>query len=107
MASSSWRGGRGQGRIPPGKVEDYDWDSWYTLVRTLASEAGDRRQSIRVESFVVEAYRAGDWAEVTRAGRIGASRILLLSAPVRARRWRLRVTGARDAVRFALYRSRV
>ncbi|MFL6111670.1 MAG: alpha-L-fucosidase, partial [Catenulispora sp.] len=28
-----------QGRIPPGKVEDYDWDSWYTLVRTLAPDA--------------------------------------------------------------------
>jgi alpha-L-fucosidase len=72
--------------------------------------AEDIRQGQQVESFVVEAYRDGAWAEVTRAGTIGASRILLLSAPVRARRWRLRVTGARDAVRiarFELYRSRV
>ena len=47
---------------------------------------------------------------MARARTIRASRILLLPAPVRARRWRLRVTGAREAVRiarFALYRSRV
>jgi alpha-L-fucosidase len=72
--------------------------------------AEDIRYGQQVESFVVEAYRGGAWTEVTRAGAIGASRILLLAAPVRARRWRVRVTGARDAVRFAgfgLYRSRV
>lgn len=28
-----------QGHIPPDKVENYDWDSWYTLVRTLAPDA--------------------------------------------------------------------
>ncbi|MFC5804134.1 alpha-L-fucosidase [Streptomyces formicae] len=28
-----------QGRIPPDKVERYDWDSWYELVRTLAPDA--------------------------------------------------------------------
>jgi alpha-L-fucosidase len=59
---------------------------------------------------VVEAYVDGAWTEVTRAGTIGASRILLLPAPVRARRWRVRVTAARDTVRiaeFGLYRSRV
>ena len=28
-----------QGRIPPDKVETYDWDSWYTLVRALAPDA--------------------------------------------------------------------
>ncbi|MBC9715748.1 alpha-L-fucosidase [Streptomyces sp. TRM66268-LWL] len=28
-----------QGRIPPDKVERYDWDSWYQLVRTLAPDA--------------------------------------------------------------------
>ena len=28
-----------QGRIPPDKVEKYDWDSWYTLVRSLAPDA--------------------------------------------------------------------
>ncbi|MEU6994028.1 alpha-L-fucosidase [Streptomyces sp. NPDC046465] len=28
-----------QGRIPPEKVETYDWDSWYTLIRALAPDA--------------------------------------------------------------------
>ncbi|WP_420037014.1 alpha-L-fucosidase [Streptomyces sp. cg28] len=28
-----------QGRIPPDKVETYDWDSWYALVRALAPDA--------------------------------------------------------------------
>ncbi|MER7177101.1 alpha-L-fucosidase [Streptomyces mesophilus] len=28
-----------QGRIPPDKVERYDWDSWYELIRTLAPDA--------------------------------------------------------------------
>ncbi|MFE6887554.1 alpha-L-fucosidase [Streptomyces sp. NPDC057694] len=28
-----------QGRIPPDKVETYDWDSWYSLVRELAPDA--------------------------------------------------------------------
>ncbi|RVU28136.1 alpha-1,3/4-fucosidase [Streptomyces antnestii] len=28
-----------QGRIPPDKVEKYDWDSWYALVRELAPDA--------------------------------------------------------------------
>jgi alpha-L-fucosidase len=28
-----------QGRIPPDRVEPYDWDSWYTLVRALAPDA--------------------------------------------------------------------
>jgi alpha-L-fucosidase len=63
-----------------------------------------------VESLVVEALHDGTWTEVTGAGTIGASRILLLPAPVRARRWRLRVTQARSAVHikeFGLYRSRV
>lgn len=72
--------------------------------------AEDIREGQQVESFVVEAQLEGAWTEVTRAGTVGASRILLLAAPVRARRWRVRVTGARAAVRiaeFGLYRSRV
>ncbi len=72
--------------------------------------AEDIRYGQQVEGFVVEAHRGGAWTEVTRAGTIGASRILLLPAAVRARRWRVRATAARDAVRFAefgLYRSRV
>ena len=71
--------------------------------------AEDIRHGQQIESFVVEAYRDGAWSEVTRAGTVGASRILLPAAPVRARRWRVRVTGARDTVRiagFGLYRSR-
>ncbi|SEC72323.1 alpha-L-fucosidase [Streptomyces sp. 3213] len=66
------------------------------------------RYGQQVEAFVVEAYVDGSWSEVTRAGTIGASRILVLHAPVRARRWRVRVTAARDTVRigeFGLYRS--
>ncbi|MFJ2237312.1 alpha-L-fucosidase [Streptomyces sp. NPDC087859] len=71
--------------------------------------AEDIAHGQQVESFVVEALRDGTWTEVTRAGTVGASRILLLPAPVRARRWRVRVTGSRSAVRiaqFAMYRSR-
>lgn len=72
--------------------------------------AEDIRYGQQVESFVVEAQRDEGWAEVTRAGVIGASRILLLAVPVRARRWRVRVTGSRAAARiveFGLYRSQV
>ena len=72
--------------------------------------AEDIRQGQQVESFVVEAVVGGTWTQVATAGTIGASRILLLDAPVRARRWRLRVTAARAAVHlaeFGLYRSRV
>ena len=73
----------------------------------LAEDIGHGQQ---VEAFVVEAFRDGAWSAVARAGTMGASRILLLAAPVRARRWRVRVTAARGAVRiaeFGLYRSRV
>ncbi|MEU6252468.1 alpha-L-fucosidase [Streptomyces sp. NPDC047043] len=72
--------------------------------------AEDIRQGQQVENFVVEAVVDGAWAQVATAGTIGASRILLLDAPVRARRWRVRVTAARAAVHlaeFGLYRSRV
>lgn len=71
--------------------------------------AEDIRHGQQAESFVVEAYGAGAWSRVAGAGTIGASRILLLPVPVRARHWRLRVTGARQTARiaeFALYRSR-
>ena len=73
----------------------------------LAEDIGRGQQ---VESFVVEAFRDGAWGEAAKAGTIGASRILLLATPVRARRWRVRVTASRSAVRiakFGLYRSRV
>jgi alpha-L-fucosidase len=72
--------------------------------------AEDIRYGQQVEGVVVEEYSGGAWTRVAEAGAVGASRILLLPAPVRARRWRLRVTGSRRAARiaqFALYRSRV
>jgi alpha-L-fucosidase len=72
--------------------------------------AEDIAHGQQIENFVVEAFRGGAWTEVTRAGTVGASRILLLSEPVRARRWRVRVTGFRGTVRimeFGLYRSRL
>ncbi|GGO58687.1 alpha-L-fucosidase [Streptomyces lasiicapitis] len=67
------------------------------------------RAGQQIESFVVEA-RSGDgtWTKVAGAGTVGASRVLVLAAPVRARHWRVRVTGARGRVRFGevgLYRS--
>ncbi|WP_075736646.1 alpha-L-fucosidase [Streptomyces acidiscabies] len=73
--------------------------------------AEDIREGQQVEAFVVEALRGGVWTQVARAGTMGASRILRLSAPVRARQWRVRVTGARVAAvrvaEFRLYRSAV
>ncbi|NEA99179.1 alpha-L-fucosidase [Streptomyces sp. SID13726] len=72
--------------------------------------AEDIRHGQQVENLVVEAFREGAWTQVASAGTIGASRILLLPAPVRARRWRLRVTRSRNAVHiaeFGLYRSEV
>jgi len=72
--------------------------------------AEDIRYGQQVEHVVVEAYAGGGWTQVAEAGTVGASRILLLAAPVRARRWRLRVTQSRRAAciaQFALYRSRV
>jgi alpha-L-fucosidase len=70
----------------------------------------DIRHGQQVESFVVEAHSGGGWTRVAAAGTVGASRILLLTAPVRARRWRVRVTRSRQSARiseFGLYRSRV
>ncbi|MGW1051240.1 alpha-L-fucosidase [Streptomyces sp. NPDC002521] len=71
--------------------------------------AEDIRHGQQIEGFVVEAQVDGAWSQVAAAGTVGASRILLLAAPVRARRWRVRVTAARAGVHldhFALYRSR-
>ncbi|MBT2416461.1 alpha-L-fucosidase [Streptomyces sp. ISL-22] len=91
--------------VSPGRVTvDLGREREVDRIR-LAEDIGYGQQ---VESFVVEAHREGAWTEVTRAGTIGASRILLLAAPVRARRWRVRVTGSRAAARlaeFRLYRS--
>lgn len=93
--------------VSPGRVTvDLGQDREVDRIRL----AEDIRYGQQVESFVVEAQRDGTWTEVTRAGAIGASRILLPAVPVRARRWRVRVTGSRAAARiveFGLYRSRV
>jgi alpha-L-fucosidase len=72
--------------------------------------AEDIRHGQQVEQFVVEAKSGGAWTEVARAGTIGASRVLVLPAPVTAREWRLRNTQTRTGphiARFGLYRSRV
>ncbi|MGW0734946.1 alpha-L-fucosidase [Streptomyces sp. NPDC002851] len=72
--------------------------------------AEDVRHGQQVEGLVVEAEGPGGvWVPVAEAGVVGASRILALPVPVTARRWRLRITGAREAGRiaeFGLYRSR-
>ncbi|MFI1964960.1 alpha-L-fucosidase [Streptomyces pathocidini] len=71
--------------------------------------AEDIRQGQQVESAVVEARTAEGWVTAAQVGTIGASRILLLPAPVAARQWRLRVLGSRRAAHiaeFGLYRSR-
>ncbi|GGN34668.1 alpha-L-fucosidase [Streptomyces fuscichromogenes] len=70
--------------------------------------AEDIRYGQQVEGAVIEAYTAGSWTQVAEAGTIGASRILRLAEPVRARHWRIRITAARGTVRwaeFALFRS--
>ncbi|MEV5878931.1 alpha-L-fucosidase [Streptomyces sp. NPDC052101] len=71
--------------------------------------AEDLRHGQQIEGFVVEARAdGGAWPQVAAAGTVGASRILVLPAPVRARSWRVRVTAARSAVHiaeFGLYRS--
>ncbi|MEV3856341.1 alpha-L-fucosidase [Streptomyces sp. NPDC050095] len=72
--------------------------------------AEDIRHGQQVEHVVVEAQVNGAWTTVTEAGTVGAARILVLPAPVTARRWRLRVTQARSAVyigEFGLYKSQV
>ena len=70
--------------------------------------AEDIRHGQQVEAVVIEARTNGTWTRVTEAGTLGASRILLLPTPVRARRWRVRVTRSRrpaHLAQFALYRS--
>jgi alpha-L-fucosidase len=97
---------RGRTTSAPGRVT-VDLGTEHEVDRIRLAE--DIRYGQQVEGFVVEALHDGTWTEVTGAGTIGASRILLLPAPVRARRWRLRVTQARSAVHikeFGLYRSR-
>ncbi|MFG2644949.1 discoidin domain-containing protein [Streptomyces sp. NPDC048370] len=72
--------------------------------------AEDVRHGQQVEAAVVEAHTAHGWEPIADVGTLGASRILVLPAPVTARQWRLRVVGSRNAARiaaFELHRSRV
>lgn len=121
------RGARatGDGMRPEHAVDgdpDTAWTAPAPARGTLTVDLGREREVDRIrlaedihhgqqaEQVLIEAQSGGSWQRVTQAGTIGASRILLLPAPVRARRWRLRITGSRQAVRlaeFGLYRSRV
>ncbi len=70
--------------------------------------AASRRTRWRRTTGTVREGRG--WRTVTEVETVGASRVLTLDAPVTARTWRLRVTGARQRVRiaeFGLYRSEV
>ncbi|MEV0224120.1 alpha-L-fucosidase [Streptomyces sp. NPDC050704] len=71
--------------------------------------AEDIRHGQQVETVVIEAHTGGTWKWVAEAGTLGASRILLLPTPVRARHWRVRATRSRGPAhlaQFALYRSK-
>ncbi|QEU90060.1 alpha-L-fucosidase [Streptomyces kanamyceticus] len=72
--------------------------------------AEDIRHGQQLEHAVVEARVGDTWQTVAEVDTVGASRVLTLTTPVTARRWRLRVTRSRRAVRiarFGLYRSEV
>ncbi|MGW0531094.1 alpha-L-fucosidase [Streptomyces sp. NPDC003032] len=72
--------------------------------------AEDVRHGQQLEHAVIEARTGDGWRAVAEVDTVGASRVLTLTAPVVARRWRLRVTRSRHAVRiaeFGLYRSQV
>lgn len=91
-----------------------------TLTVDLGQERGvdrirlgeDIRRGQQLEGAVIEARASsgGEWSVVTEVATVGASRVLALASPVRAREWRLRVTASRGAVRlaeFGLYGARV
>ncbi|WP_328321437.1 alpha-L-fucosidase [Streptomyces sp. NBC_00388] len=70
--------------------------------------AEDIRHGQQIEQAVVEARTEDGWTQVAKVGTVGASRIVLLPAPVAARQWRLRVCASRRPARiteFGLYRS--
>ncbi|MEE1797422.1 alpha-L-fucosidase [Streptomyces sp. JV176] len=114
---------RGDGRDPALAVDgdpDTSWAAPAPSAGTLTLDLGaptavdrirlaeDIRHGQQIERAVVEAESATGWTEVARTGTVGASRILLLPAPVTARRWRLRILGSRRPARvaeFGLYRS--
>lgn len=118
---------RGDGRRPSNVVDgdpDTAWACPAPARGTLTVDLGkarevDRirlgeeiRQGQQLEHAVIEARVPGGfgWSLVTEVDTVGAGRVLTLATPVRAREWRLRVTGSRGAVRlaeFGLYRSRV
>ncbi|MFJ2176989.1 alpha-L-fucosidase [Streptomyces sp. NPDC087851] len=114
---------RGDGRDPALAVDgdpDTSWAAPAPSAGTLTLDLGaptavdrirlaeDIRHGQQIERAVVEGESATGWTEVARTGTVGASRILLLPAPVTARRWRLRILGSRRPARvaeFGLYRS--
>ncbi|WP_030746272.1 alpha-L-fucosidase [Streptomyces sp. NRRL F-5135] len=118
---------RGDGRWP-GRAVDGDPDTSWTAPEPVTGARGtltldlgtprtvdrvrlaeDIRHGQQVEQAVVEAETDGGWTRVAETGTIGASRILLLPAPVTARHWRLRVLATRERTRiarFELHRSR-
>ncbi|MFI8879765.1 alpha-L-fucosidase [Streptomyces sp. NPDC055243] len=118
---------RGDGRRPSCAVDadpDTAWVCPAPARGTLTVDLGkarevdrirlgeDIRRGQRLERAVIEARTStgAGWSLVTEVDTVGASRVLILAAPVRAREWRLRVTGSRGTVRlaeFGLYRSRV
>ncbi|MGW1883879.1 glycoside hydrolase family 20 zincin-like fold domain-containing protein [Streptomyces sp. NPDC001970] len=114
------------GTAAAGRAVDGDPDTaWHapapskgTLTVDLGREHGidrirlaeDIRQGRQVESAVVEARTGEGRQTVAAVGTIGASRILVLPAPVTVRQWRLRVLGSRHAAHiaeFGLHRSQV
>ncbi|TGA84534.1 alpha-L-fucosidase [Streptomyces sp. MZ04] len=117
---------RGDGRRPSYAVDgdpDTAWECPAPARGTLTVDLGreqevdrirlgeDIRRGQQLERAVIEARVAGsEWSLVTEVATVGGSRVLTLASPVRAREWRLRVTGSRSAValaEFGLYRSRV
>lgn len=118
---------RGDGRGASYAVDgdpDTAWASPAPSRGTLTLDLGEAREVDRIrlgeeirrgqqlEHAVIEARvsSGAGWSLVTEVDTVGASRVLPLASPVRAREWRLRVTGSRGAVRlaeFGLYRSRV
>ncbi|MFJ3713892.1 alpha-L-fucosidase [Streptomyces sp. NPDC090053] len=117
----AWGDGRSPARAVDGEP-DTAWTAPAASKGTLYVDLGRSREVDRirlaedihhgqqVEQVVVEARTAQGWTQIAEVGTIGASRIVLLPAPVTAQQWRLRVTGSRlpaHIAEFGLYRSQV
>lgn len=118
------RGTHATGEGSPGRAVDGDPDTAWVAPTSappiLTVDLGEEREVDRIRlaedihhgqqvvRAVVEARTAGGWVTAARAGVIGASRILLMPAPVSARYWRLRLLESRrpaHIAEFGLYRS--